>query len=499
MDIINPSFLSAVFNQVKIKLHSNINKNDSKESSPEKTKKRKKRKEEDLIQLFSDSDELEEISPSLFKKVKAEEAKGISKMEKIIKIDNKINNHKKRRSSTKRQLTLININYPEINKDFKEEKEEYKQESGSLNEKKTYTRRNTSLYQSYPIMEEEQNEDEDNYGDNTTEINSNINNINNINISNKSSYVSLSKYEQKNLSQLFSRKMQFNTTKNQDKKNRGKRGSKLIERIDNLSKNIDVQLFDKKESINIKIHPSETVKEIKKRILSELKEKKKNIINNSIDAFELRVLDEPNESPDLDIPPLRDYVKVLGLEPKALIFLKNTEFDDDSINTNSINNITISREMSFDSSSMHQNKNNILLSSFQKKMSKDSVVFEDEDKNGPKKFEVKVYYKDIKEENDIKCANIFLNENDTLKNILYYFFKRNLLVIKNENLYFFITHNSLEDFENGYNLNIDIKSLTPPYELDLCYKYFPDLPQALNIYQLSVNKNKIEEKIKELS
>ena len=34
--------------------------------------------------------------------------------------------------------------------------------------------------------------------------------------------------------------MQFNTTKNQDKKNRGKRGSKLIERIDNLSKNIDV-------------------------------------------------------------------------------------------------------------------------------------------------------------------------------------------------------------------------------------------------------------------
>ena len=496
MDIINPSFLSAAFNQVKKKLHSNINKNDSKESSLEKTKKRKKRKEEDLIQLLSDSDELEEISPSLFKKVKAEEAKGISKMEKIIKIDNKINNHKKRRSSTKRQLSLININYPEINKDFKEEKEEFKQEGGSLNEKKTYARKNTFLYQSYPIMEEEQNEDDDNYGENTSEINSNINNFN---ISNKSSYVSLSKYEQKNLSQLFSRKMQFNTTKNQDKKSRRKKGSKLIERIDNLSKNIEVQLFDKKESINIKIHPSDTVKEIKKRILSELKEKKKNFTNYSIDAFELRSLDDPNESPDLDIPPLRDYVKVLGLEPKALIFLKNSEYDDSSINTSSINNISISREMSFDSSSTHQNKKNILLSSFQKKMSKDSVVFEDEDKNGPKKFEVKVYYKDIKEENDIKCVNIFLNENDTLKNILYYFFKRNLLVIKNENLYFFITHNSLEDFENGYNLNIDIKSLTPPYELDLCYKYFPDLPQALNIYQLSVNKKKIEEKIKELS
>ena len=66
-------------------------------------------------------------------------------------------------------------------------------------------------------------------------------------------------------------------------------------------------------------------------------------------------------------------------------------------------------------------------------------------------------------------------------------------------MYFFITHNSEEDFENGYNLNINIQSLTPPYELDLCYKYFPDLPQAVNIYQLAVNKSKVEEKIKELS
>ena len=65
--------------------------------------------------------------------------------------------------------------------------------------------------------------------------------------------------------------------------------------------------------------------------------------------------------------------------------------------------------------------------------------------------------------------------------------------------YFFITHNSEEDFENGYNLDITINSLTPPYELDLCYKYFPDLPQPLNLYQLSVNKNKVEKKIKELS
>ena len=91
-----------------------------------------------------------------------------------------------------------------------------------------------------------------------------------------------------------------------------------------------------------------------------------------------------------------------------------------------------------------------------------------------------------------------MNPDDTLKNILEYFFKKNILKIKNINLYYFVTHNNDEDLENPYNLDINIKYLPPPYELDLCYKIFPDLPQALNTYQLSVNRKKIEERIKQL-
>lgn len=494
MDIINPKFLSSAFNYSKRKIYYNFNQSDSKESSPEKTKRKKKRKEEDFLQLFPDSNSLEEISPSLAKKIKSEEIKELSKMDQIIKIENKLRNNKKRRSSKKRNNSSININFALINKNFKEEKEETQHESESLNEKDNYSRKKTVLYQSYPILEEEQNEEEDNNGNIINEVNSNISNWNS---SNKSSYISLSKYYLQNHGNIYNRN---HISKSQENKAHGKRRSKLLDSIHKLSKIIDVYLFKSKDPIKIEIRPTDTVKEIKTKIISKLKEQKYNIQNTSIDAYDLRVLDEPNESPDLDIPPLRDYVKVLGLMPQALIFLENTEFEENSINTSSNNsNINISREKSFDSSSMHKNAKNFFLSSFQMKMSKGSIVFEDEDKNSPKKFEVKVYYKDIKDENNINCESIFLNEKDTLVDILRYFFKKNLLVIKNINLYFFITHNSEEDFENGYNLDIEINSLTPPYELDLCYKYFPDLPQALNPYQLSVNKNKVEEKIKELS
>ena len=52
------------------------------------------------------------------------------------------------------------------------------------------------------------------------------------------------------------------------------------------------------------------------------------------------------------------------------------------------------------------------------------------------------------------------------------FFKKNILKIKNINLYYFVIHNNEEDLENPYNLNIIIKYLPFPYELYLCSKMF---------------------------
>ena len=49
---------------------------------------------------------------------------------------------------------------------------------------------------------------------------------------------------------------------------------------------------------------------------------------------DLRVLDDQKESPDLIVPPLRDYVNVSELMPSALIFLKNPEYFDINSNSN---------------------------------------------------------------------------------------------------------------------------------------------------------------------
>ena len=189
----------------------------------------------------------------------------------------------------------------------------------------------------------------------------------------------------------------------------------------------------------------------------------------------------------MDFPPLRDYVRVAGLKPIALAFLKNPDYT-----------VKTTREKSFDLSWIYQKQQNLMFGSFKARNSRFSVVPEEDDEDGPEKYEVKIYYKDIKDENLVKSENIFLNPEDTLKNILEIFFKKNILRFKNINLYYFVTHNSEEDLDNPYNLDINIKFLLTPYELDLCNTIFQDLPQALNTYQLSVNRKCIEERIKQL-
>ena len=74
----------------------------------------------------------------------------------------KVRHIKKKHPSKKRNNSSININYFEPEKKFKEKKiEEYNQGGGSISMKKTYTRNNMSLYQSYIIHEEELSDDED--------------------------------------------------------------------------------------------------------------------------------------------------------------------------------------------------------------------------------------------------------------------------------------------------------------------------------------------------
>ena len=476
MENFDINFLSRRIKNNKRKLFDTLNDDNLFDLDSEKINKIKKNQEENIIQLFDDSDSLEEISPELYEKKKEEDEKKISLLNNI-KIIGKGGPIRKKLSFKMRNSSLYNINFSNYKKTFFTEKD--CKSKDDLNEKKTYTnKKNILLYDSKIIEEEEQKEEEDNNSVDENSVSKIVKTENRLNM--------ITFEESSDVSSNSNLKLKKSKSKDYTSNSSNKK-SRLLDEIKNLSKTINVYLFNSDESIEINILPSNTVKEIKTKIIHELKSKKYNLTSTSTDAYDLRTIDEEGDSPDMDFPALRDYVRVAGLKPQALAFLKNPDF------TNNAN-----REKSFDLSWIYQKQQNLMFGSFKARNSRFSVVPEEDDEDGPEKYEVKIYYKDIKEEDVIKSENIFLNPDDTLKNILEYFFKKNILKIKNINLYYFVTHNNDEDLENPYNLDINIKYLPPPYELDLCYKFFLDVPQALNIYQYSVNRKRIEERIKQL-
>ena len=477
MENFDLNILSNKIKNNKKKIYQKINDIVSLDLSPEKLEKMKSNEEEKYIQLIDDSDSLEEISKEISKKIENEEEKKLL-LTNDIKIIGEKGQIRKKRSIKFRNSSLINIGMTNYKKSFiigdgKNKKKE------DLNDKQTFTnRKNILLFDTKIIEEEEQNEEDDNNSadDNQmSKIGKTEENINQIVFKDN---IELLESPQKD---DFKLKTSKSTEIPQIK-------SRLLDKIKNLSKPIHVYIFDSDEYISINIYPSNTVKEIKTKIIRELKSKNYNLTAFSTDAYDLRVIDEIGESPDMDFPPLRDYVQVAGLKPQALAFLKNKKYASKA-----------SREKSFDQTWVYQKQQNLIFGSFKSRNSRFSVVpEEDDDEEGPDKYEVKIFYKDINKENTFNSENLFLNPEDSLKNILEIFFRKELLKIKNINLYYFITHNS-EDLENPFNLDINIKYLQPPYELDLCYKYFPDQPKALNTYQLSVNRKNVEERLKQLS
>ena len=476
MENFDITFLSNKIKDNKKKIYENINNFDSIDLSEDKINKIKKNKKEKFIQLFDDSDSLEEISPELCQNIKKEEEKEILLANNIKIIGEKAPKKRRRHSLNLRKTSFLNNGMKSL---FSEKKKNNSKEdlNNNFSIKNSYTNGKTILlFNSKIIEEEEQREEEDNKNSledkSFSKIDQTEKNLNKLILDE-----SLKSPKQLDFELKASKSQEINVKK-----------SRLLDEIKNLSKSINVYIFDSDEFINISIYPSNTVKEIKTKIIRELKLNNYNLSTTSTDAYDLRLIDEIGESPDMDFPPLRDYVRVAGLKPQALAFLKNPNFVNKPI-----------REKSFDKTWIYQKQQNLIFGSFKGRNSRFSVVPEEDDEDGPEKFEVKIFYKDIKEEDVIKSENIFLNPEDNLKTILEIFFKKDILKIKNINLYYFVTHNNEEDLENPFNLDINIKYLQPPYELDLCYKYFPDQPQALNSYQLSVNRKSIEERLKQLT
>ena len=155
------NFLSKKIKNNKRKIYEEINNADLMDLPTEKIKKIKKNKEEKLIQLFDDSDSLEEISPELDKKFKEEEENKLSKADFSIRvIDEGGCSIKRKRSVKNRNNSLVNISISNYKKTFFTEKENKSKED--LDEKKTYIGRKNILLYDPKIIEEDLKEEEDN-------------------------------------------------------------------------------------------------------------------------------------------------------------------------------------------------------------------------------------------------------------------------------------------------------------------------------------------------
>ena len=166
MENFDLNFLSKRVKNNKRKIYENINENINEnlngtvvtDLSPDKIKKMQKTQDEKFIQLFDDSDSLEEISPELSIKLEEEEEKKIRFANNIKIIDEK--GYIKKNRSFKMRNSSLNLGFVNYKKTFFSEKDNKVQDD--LNDKKTYSnKKNILLYDSKIIEEDEEKEVEE--------------------------------------------------------------------------------------------------------------------------------------------------------------------------------------------------------------------------------------------------------------------------------------------------------------------------------------------------
>ena len=230
----------------------------------------------------------------------------------------------------------------------------------------------------------------------------------------------------------------------------------------NLLTTIKIYLMDTKQYIDLEVSPSDNVKAVKAQIIQTLLTKKiMNLKFKSPNAYELRIIEKGEFKANMDIPALDNNQIICMLKVKNLAFLYNPKYDpkDDEV---SVNILGVAR--------------NNTISELNKISDPNSI------NSNSQKINIKVYFKS----NGINQTKVMsLSGDDNLKQILNNLFNQDLLKYKNIDLYYFVEHKSSEDPDNAINLEQNIKYLQEPYELTLCYKNFPDLQDAKNIYNPS--------------
>ena len=228
--------------------------------------------------------------------------------------------------------------------------------------------------------------------------------------------------------------------------------SKISNHVNESSK-VRIYLLNTASYIDMIISSNETVKDLKVNIIKDIiLNKRFNLKFTVPNAFEIRLVDDDDEIPNMDFPPLEDTVNVLSTKNVILAFVEKENYDSNKDNNEQkiLGNI---------------NQNN----------------------NDNNNINIRVFFK----YNGLDDSKIIsLKPDDTLKNILEYLFSKDFLIYKNIDLYYFVEHKGNDDIDNAINIDTNIKYLSN-FELDLYIKKFPDAPETMNIYNNNNNMNNL--------
>jgi hypothetical protein len=219
-----------------------------------------------------------------------------------------------------------------------------------------------------------------------------------------------------------------------------------------------------------------------------LTDRKYELKYTSENAFDIRLIEDDDTKPNMDYPALENNSLMFMVKPKAIAFLENPKYEpsQDYSSEKLLGNVKV------------KTKSKTIKSGFygggQGKTDKENKSSKEEEENAPtQKMNIKIYYKN----NGINSSKIVsLSSEDNLKGILQIFFHQDILPYKNFDFYYFVEQKSSQEIDNAINLETNIKYLAPPYELHLCYKNFPDFPEATNAYNKGIMLNTDDKKAK---
>ena len=165
MENFDINFLSNKIKSNKRKIYENLYDINSLKSYQEKGKKSKKNKKEKFIQLFDDSDSLEEISPELCQNLEKEEEKKLLLSKDIHIIDGKMHINRANSLKLKRNSSRINIEIPNNNNHRRSlfiKKIKKNKSSKNLNEEISFINNQKILLHETKIIEEDEKKEEEN-------------------------------------------------------------------------------------------------------------------------------------------------------------------------------------------------------------------------------------------------------------------------------------------------------------------------------------------------